>query len=289
MNGEDGRNSSDGANISENKIRANRENAQRSTGPRTATGKARSRQNARRHGIFVTVAVIRGGEGAEDKREFEDLLERLTDDLAPVGALQETLVEKLALLMWRERRLYRFELGAIKDEADRPFARWEEEQLWRAPGADVRRPALRERIRVLSSVLSEISAKDPLSRPSDALAGALEEIAFAHGFVKPTGQGRQDGVPAGDATQLFFDVISLGTSMSGEDAWAWIDQQLRHDIASDEALIRSLDEKEEAMGMLAAMPRDDREAKILRYEAHLSRVFARTLEQFWRAKEGPRM
>jgi len=43
------------------------------------------------------------------------------------------------------------------------------------------------------------------------------------------------------------------------------------------------------MGMLAAMPRDDREAKIRRYEAHLSRLFARTLEQFLRAKEGPRI
>ena len=33
------------------KIEANRRNAQRSTGPRTAAGKAKSAQNARRHGL----------------------------------------------------------------------------------------------------------------------------------------------------------------------------------------------------------------------------------------------
>ena len=37
--------------LSPRKIEANRKNAQRSTGPRTAAGKARSSMNARRHGL----------------------------------------------------------------------------------------------------------------------------------------------------------------------------------------------------------------------------------------------
>jgi hypothetical protein len=37
--------------ISAIKAASNRRNAQRSTGPRTAAGKARSAQNARRHGL----------------------------------------------------------------------------------------------------------------------------------------------------------------------------------------------------------------------------------------------
>lgn len=37
--------------VSERATRANRKNAQSSTGPRTAAGKARSRQNARKHGL----------------------------------------------------------------------------------------------------------------------------------------------------------------------------------------------------------------------------------------------
>jgi hypothetical protein len=38
---------------SERKIAANRENARRSTGPRTGQGKARARRNALRHGLAV--------------------------------------------------------------------------------------------------------------------------------------------------------------------------------------------------------------------------------------------
>ena len=38
--------------ISERKVQANRANAKRSTGPRTEAGKAASRRNALKHGIF---------------------------------------------------------------------------------------------------------------------------------------------------------------------------------------------------------------------------------------------
>jgi hypothetical protein len=41
---------------SERRLRANRENAKRSTGPKTATGKARSARNARRHGLSAPLA-----------------------------------------------------------------------------------------------------------------------------------------------------------------------------------------------------------------------------------------
>lgn len=39
------------------RLAANRANARRSTGPRTATGKARSSQNARRHGLRVPITL----------------------------------------------------------------------------------------------------------------------------------------------------------------------------------------------------------------------------------------
>ncbi|HEX3503516.1 MAG TPA: hypothetical protein VHU22_09005 [Xanthobacteraceae bacterium] len=42
---------------SDAKIRANRRNALRSSGPRTAEGKARSRQNARKHGLSVPLGT----------------------------------------------------------------------------------------------------------------------------------------------------------------------------------------------------------------------------------------
>jgi hypothetical protein len=49
------------------KIVANRRNAQHSTGPRTAKGKSRSKRNALRHGLAVTLPTI-GASGREVER-----------------------------------------------------------------------------------------------------------------------------------------------------------------------------------------------------------------------------
>jgi hypothetical protein len=75
--------------------------AQKSGGPRTQQGKENSKHNATTHGIFSKVVVING----ESRAEFEDLLIGLRNCLQPEGMLEEILVEKLAALFWRERRL----------------------------------------------------------------------------------------------------------------------------------------------------------------------------------------
>ncbi len=41
---------------SERKVRANRENAKRSTGPRTTVGRAHARHNSLRHGLSISIA-----------------------------------------------------------------------------------------------------------------------------------------------------------------------------------------------------------------------------------------
>ena len=55
-------------------IDANRQNAQKSTGPRTAEGKAAASQNAFKHGLFVKKAVIRDESQDEYDRHREALL-----------------------------------------------------------------------------------------------------------------------------------------------------------------------------------------------------------------------
>lgn len=92
---------------------ANRQNAAKSTGPRTAAGKGRSRLNALKHGLRAEQVVVLGGPNPEDPRDFEDLRDGLIDDRKPAGALEELLVERLAVSFWRLRRAYRFEAESI--------------------------------------------------------------------------------------------------------------------------------------------------------------------------------
>ncbi len=84
---------------------ANAANAQFSTGPRTTDGKARSSQNARKHGLTAQDLVI----GSEDREEFEALLAEFQNDIAPQGALQQTLFDELVGAAWNLRRIRRME------------------------------------------------------------------------------------------------------------------------------------------------------------------------------------
>jgi hypothetical protein len=75
--------------------------SRQSTGPRTSQGKDRSKYNAVKHGIFSKVIVLK----AEPRIAFDALLNGLFHDLQPEGELEEILVEKLAILIWRYRHL----------------------------------------------------------------------------------------------------------------------------------------------------------------------------------------
>ena len=80
---------------------ANRANALLSTGPVTKAGKVTSSHNALRHGLFSSVALLTD----EDPEEFQLLLFELTSALQPGDAVEAALVDRIALTLWRQRRL----------------------------------------------------------------------------------------------------------------------------------------------------------------------------------------
>lgn len=92
------------------RIEANRRNAEKSTGPRSPAGKARSRFNALRHGLRAEQGLLPG----EDRDEFEQLRHAMFDRLAPDGALEDELVDRLVSLFWRLRRIPLFETALFE-------------------------------------------------------------------------------------------------------------------------------------------------------------------------------
>jgi hypothetical protein len=98
---------------SEKQFAANRANAARSTGPRTEEGKARSRLNALKHGLLATEAANFGVEGEAARKTFEGLSDRLENYYRPRGPIEEILVQKIAIVTWRLKRVMRFEARAM--------------------------------------------------------------------------------------------------------------------------------------------------------------------------------
>ncbi len=87
--------------------KANRRNAKKSTGPKTAKGKAKSKFNAVQHGLTAEEVVIPG----EDRKVFEQSNQQLMAELAPKGMLEARLVDQIAVGLWRLRRFFRVEAG----------------------------------------------------------------------------------------------------------------------------------------------------------------------------------
>lgn len=79
---------------------------QKATGPRTKAGKERSRYNAVQHGIFANI-VLTGAPFRESLEDYTRLLEQLREDVQPVGALEQILVEELAFEFLRLGRYYK--------------------------------------------------------------------------------------------------------------------------------------------------------------------------------------
>ena len=94
--------------------KANRKNAKRSTGPRTPEGKARSSQNASRHGLFARDTLLPD----ENPEEFIQLIDELELDLKAVGGFERRLVCHIADAEWRMRRLVRLETGALTHQLE---------------------------------------------------------------------------------------------------------------------------------------------------------------------------
>ena len=96
--------------------------ARKSTGPRTPAGKARSKYNAVKRGIFSKILLLPN----ESRSEFESLLNGLRTDLQPEGMFESILVEKLVSHLWRYRRLLIAENAEIQKRTAFPESPLEE-------------------------------------------------------------------------------------------------------------------------------------------------------------------
>jgi len=97
---------------------ASRRNGAKSRGPKTAEGKARSSQNALKHGFRAQKFLVVGD---ESPREFDAFEAALLEELAPEGALQSLLARRIARAAWRLERAERIEahLFARRLDGDR--------------------------------------------------------------------------------------------------------------------------------------------------------------------------
>ena len=92
---------------------ANLRNAQLSSGPTTPAGKAASSHNALRYGIFASDLTL-----LDDPETAEHIQSKLTeyfDYFQPANPLERDLIDEIAFLEVRKRRVGRAETGLLND------------------------------------------------------------------------------------------------------------------------------------------------------------------------------
>src|SRR5262249_32747453 len=87
----------------------NRQNGQKSRGPRSPQGKARSRFNALKHGLKAKTVVLPG----EDAQEYQGRLEAWIADLQPRHDVELPLVERAVTITWQLDRAERAEAARL--------------------------------------------------------------------------------------------------------------------------------------------------------------------------------
>src|SRR5262245_35745120 len=97
---------------SERQAEANRQNAKKSTGPRTPEGKTVVALNGMRHGLLSRESLVKG----ESEADLVAFGKRLRVQLAPVGELELLLVDRIVSTAWRLRRLVAVETRLYDDE-----------------------------------------------------------------------------------------------------------------------------------------------------------------------------
>jgi hypothetical protein len=96
------------------KAEANRQNALKSTGPRTLKGKTYSRRNALKHGLFARDLFSGFNMQSENPEEFVSLHAQLREELQPVGRAEELEIEHIAVCWWKRARLWRNENAEMR-------------------------------------------------------------------------------------------------------------------------------------------------------------------------------
>jgi len=111
--------------MNEKRLLANRQNALRSTGPRTETGKARSRLNATRHGGFARVNIE-----TDDRNRLNVIYLDLLAEFNPEGFEEKLLVQDIAEILLRIGWFRAGEVQAMQQYRFLDYGRGEEKGDW---------------------------------------------------------------------------------------------------------------------------------------------------------------
>jgi hypothetical protein len=262
----------------------------KATGPRTPQGKLRSKFNARKHGLISKAVLLED----ESRAEYDALLNGLMEDFCPQGKLETVLVESLATLMWRKRRLLQAETAEIEKaqfvnielELQNKAGELEYAHLRGNSDAKLRqsdpRNRLRDAIEILDLHRLLFAAKD-----SQDIEGLRRTIELMYGC-------QEEGPQPYSWRHMSLTLSKLVSMVEAEkhdskdqpDVQRNVDEAICKEIMRlgklHDAAVTVEDLKREHNLAGTSVPPQEISERLVRYEAHLSREIDRILNRLER-------
>jgi hypothetical protein len=258
----------------------------KASGPRSPEGKQKTRRNALTHGIFATSVLVKG----ESRAAYDLLLDGLTESAAPVGKLEEVLVEKLATNLWRQGRLIQAEGAEIQKGID--LMDWEQQIRI---SEETRRSDLSSLTESEPGLFLKTDNPFALKRCLDLLAELREQIAEngftdsdlqiltqLYGDANKTNLGDNLGDDLHDEYLSWSETASASKAERLREGYATPEECKQYVLEAINTEIRRLKEYQKVEGMRRLVPESRALERLLRYEVTLERSFDRTLSQLER-------
>ena len=265
-------------------------------GPNTLEGKQVVRWNAARHGIRSPAPVVPGVEKPEDWEEYRD---GMLGDLAPLGALELALAERVALLSWRLHRVTRYETETIARSQEsveedlasrRRFDSHARGPIHPEDALEAPKEARRTE-RVLKRFPDYPDEKKLSGPDADALLWAVarrvdEEVDLEDmelpGVPEWAGIYGDTAEWDGWSVGLVRECLSVIASAAGEDLEELMDgvrETARLDVISAKSTAEEVERRLQNMRRERLLPDVKTLEKVSRYEAHLSRLMFKALHE----------
>jgi hypothetical protein len=246
----------------------------KSVPPTKAEGYEVTRFNALRHGVLSRYTVLPW----EDADEYQALVDALVAEHTPRGPTEEHLVEELAGILWRKRRLrlaegaaFRRELAKAPDEQTIRAAFVHLDAEKRAGDRRNRLASIREEHGILSHALELL--RSGKKNAYDMALGALQEHM----------RKRWAGLTTSKRLELIpFDIVEASYAADAGGLLGFLQQEMtrissrRQELESPELI------EDQALGEALD---SDRLEGLARYEIHLDRKLERMVAMLIRLQE----